>query len=92
MQERKSARPAQLPTNRGTHANNRPQYATMHQYTGRKQPRQAAGLSTDFKAGLILGLAIGVGILAAVMVFWAVPTVDGAVRTAQMMASTGVQA
>lgn len=92
MQERKSAHPAQLPTNRGAHANSRSPYATTHQYTGRRLPSRPAGLSTDFKAGLLLGLAIGAGVLAVVMLLWANPTVEGAVRTAQMMASTGVRA
>lgn len=47
-------------------------------------------LRRNFRAGLYLGLAMGLGIMALAMWLWVIPTMDVAVQQAQQAASCGV--
>lgn len=46
-----------------------------------QQRRYEEQMARNFKCGLWLGLAIGLGLMALIMWLWAVPTVDGCVAT-----------
>lgn len=49
-------------------------------------------LRRNFRAGLYLGLAMGLGIMALVMWLWAIPTMNVAVHQAQQAVSYGTVA
>lgn len=50
-----------------------------------QQRRYEEQMARNFKCGLWLGLAIGLGLMALIMWLWAVPTVDGCVANMQQM-------
>ena len=47
-------------------------------------------LRRNFRAGLYLGLTMGLGIMALAMWLWVIPTMDVALQQAQQAASCGV--